>query len=79
MNHGITRRDFLITAAGVTGAVLLSPLIANANQPFSQNENFGPALEDWLLSTGMPVCEPTISFLVSENTTAEYLPFSSNQ
>lgn len=77
MNQGVTRRDFLIIATGVTGAVMLSPLITKANQLTSQNENLSPTLEDWLLSTGIPDFEPTISFLLSGNTTTTYLPFVS--
>jgi hypothetical protein len=77
MNQGITRRDFLIMATGVTGAVMLSPLITKASQLIPQHENLSPALEDWLLSTRIADFEPTISFLLNGNTTTVYLPFVS--
>lgn len=77
MNQSITRRDFLIITAGIAGAAMLSPLITKANQLISQNENLSPPLEDWLLSTGIPDFEPTISVLLNGNTTTLYLPFIS--
>lgn len=76
MNKSVTRRNFLIIAAGFVGGVVAWPWIAKANSLISRVEPPQLALESWLLGTGKSEYEPTVSFLLNGNTRV-YLPFIS--
>lgn len=70
----MNRRQFVVTTVGFIGGVILGPTTAWASQMSSPTETSGIGLEEWLLTTGKPEFDPTISALVVGQTTKMFFP-----